>query len=375
MPYQRNGTWYTCATINGRQVRKALKDCPNRKAAESVEAKWKLETFQGKHLQIKKEKRLLFKDFIGGPEDFKGAPYYEGHAKEKESFDEWLKHVLNKLVRFFGNLYMDEITFSKVMEYKQMASKQAPVGVNRHIKVLHHIFETFIKWEKKKGAGEIKHVFPSYNPADDVPDNPESPREVNLTNEEIKKVLNFSSPVLWDVIVIALLTGMRVGEIQNIAKADIDFFHNSILIPKNKSRSLKSVKGSQSIPMCDTVRGILSKYMSLPKDKPFGFPVEDHFVKIRERAGFTKEALHFHDFRHVFATRLYMLKVSKHTISELLRHKIKGSDGGSLISNIYIGVIPDDHHEALKRLEAYFLEHEVVHGFVHGTEPNLIKTH
>ena len=175
-----------------------------------------------------------------------------------------------------------------------------------------------------------------------------------MTDDEIKKVLAHAQTEQFkDVFLLALNTGMRKGEIQNIAMEDMDFEHGTILIPQNKTKSLGSSNRSQSVPMNGMVKKILRKYHSDKAEdvgkKPFDYNFRKAFETAKKRAKIND--VHFHDTRHTAATLLYNVGVDLYTIARLLRHTIQGP---IQITAIYTAVLDQTLHDAVCKLERYF---------------------
>lgn len=153
-----------------------------------------------------------------------------------------------------------------------------------------------------------ERLLPVTNPVSGIRFQPEMPRDRYLTDDEIRQALNNAKNEKFkDVFLLALNTGMRKGEIQNIAIEGIDFEHSTILMPQNKSKSLGSTNRLQSVPMNGIVKRILRKYHSdKVKDvdkKPFDCVFRKAFETAVNNIEFAD--VHFHDTRHTAATLPY----------------------------------------------------------------------
>lgn len=166
-----------------------------------------------------------------------------------------------------------------------------------------------------------------------------------LTFSEQKKVMKIAAnekkgygiPAL-----LALYSGMRIGEIAALKWGDIDFETNLITIQHTYQRipAIHSAKKTQLIfadskteasvrviPISKTLRKLLLNHRKESKGSfvfsTNGQPCEPrllthHFHRIRLKAGLIK--IHFHQLRHTFATRCLEAKKDISSVSALLGH-------------------------------------------------------
>ena len=312
-------------------------------------------------LSLKKLETQIYEN-RGGLEVKRGRPitlsefkeeYLKRHGQYKLSKDVE-KYFLENLCGFFGNIPLHQITYEMIEKYQRQRTPKASVGVNRELFLLRSLFNKATRWNSQKAENEERWLLPATNPISGIRFQPETPRDRYLTDDEIKKVLAHAQTEQFkDVFLLALNTGMRKGEIQNITMEDMDFEHHTILIPQNKTKSLGSTNRSQSVPMNGIVRKILKKYHSDRKSdsgkKPFDYNFRKAFETAVNRAKIKN--MHFHDTRHTAATLLYKQGVDLYTIAKLLRHTIQGP---IQITSIYTAVLDETLHEAVRKLERYF---------------------
>lgn len=136
-----------------------------------------------------------------------------------------------------------------------------------------------------------------------------------------KKIRN-KQDHLKPVVLFALNTGCRRGEILGLKWTQVDMTHGFINLQKTKNGE------SRQLPINDTLRNVLD---NLPKkqDMPYVFFDENSGEKIGSvkrsfktavtRAGFSDFV--FHSLRHTFASHLVMGGVDLTTVSRLLGHK------------------------------------------------------
>lgn len=148
----------------------------------------------------------------------------------------------------------------------------------------------------------------------------------DLTADQLQKLLAVieedSHPVAGPMMLCALFTGMRRGEMFRLQWSDLDFERGFI--------SIRNPKGGkdQTIPMNQRVRGV---FEALPRISNFVFPGRDGRQRvdikkavrsITRKAGIPDEFRALHGLRHVYASMLASSgKVDMYTLQKLLTHK------------------------------------------------------
>lgn len=149
-----------------------------------------------------------------------------------------------------------------------------------------------------------------------------------LDNQERTSLLQAchesTNPYLYPVVVLALSTGMRQGEIMNLRWEDIDLFRGRITLHETKNGERRVV------PLCGHALELLKAHL-LTKRQDVGllFPSKDDNKKPMDLRFPWKHALKkagienytFHDNRHSCASALLMNQASLAEIAEVLGHK------------------------------------------------------
>lgn len=125
------------------------------------------------------------------------------------------------------------------------------------------------------------------------------------------------------IIVTAMFTGLRRGELFALKWEDISFANRYLTV---KATSAKSKK-SRVVPLNDTVFAILSEWRKQnptaihvfisKQDRPLT-DIKKPWLRLVEQAGL--KDFNFHDLRHHFASKLVMAGVDLNTVRELLGH-------------------------------------------------------
>jgi integrase len=231
-----------------------------------------------------------------------------------------------------------EITFMVVDAYvAQRAAMRMPATVNREVQLLHHMFVKALEWGK----------------ALDNPVRHQKPLRVNnrrlryLSQEEMARLLDSADDVLSPVLIAALHTGLRRGELFSLTWRDVDFALGVIRVVETKNGERRE------IPMTDMLRATLQNLpRRLASDYVFPGKAGHGLVDIRKRFHRALqvadiEGFVFHDLRHTFASHLVMAGVDLMTVKEFLGHKdIK-------MTLRYAHLAPDYKRAAISRLDTY----------------------
>ncbi|MDD5431664.1 MAG: site-specific integrase [Candidatus Omnitrophica bacterium] len=301
--YLRKDNWYIDYYANG--IRKREKIGTSKKLAETVLQKRKVQVAEGKFLDIKREKKIKFDDFAN--------EYLEVYSKPNNRSWKADLHNLNRLKSFFDGVCLHEITPLLVERFKVERVKEVkPATVNRALARLKSIFNKAIAWGKFNGVNPVNSV--KFFPEDNQ-------RTRYLEKEEIIKFFEYCSGNIKPIVIVALNTGMRKGEILNLKWHDIDFKRDIIYLLKTKNNSKREIPMNEAAKtaLIKVKKHVDSPYIFCGKD---GRPLQNirkSFFTALEKAGIIN--FRFHDLRHTFASQLVMSGVDLNTVRELLGHK------------------------------------------------------
>ena len=240
--------------------------------------------------------------------------YMEKHAKvNKRSWKGDAQHI-KLFLAFFGDRPLNQVTPQRVEEYK--ASRKSAVKdatINRELACLKSIFSKAVLWGY---AGD--------NPVKRVKLFREELKPVKvLTSGERRRLLECSPAWLRAIIVAALKTGMRKGEIRNLKWADVDMANSNIHVRRTKSGKMRV------IPIHPELSEVIEE-LRRRKGGEYVF-VGERGQKLEEgsqlRSSFEAAvrraelgAFTFHDLRHNFASELVMKGADLRTVQEYLGH-------------------------------------------------------
>jgi integrase len=241
--------------------------------------------------------------------------------------------------------------------YKQRTKKTPPVkersgaAVNRVLSTLRHVFSKAVEWEMMEVSpfSKVRGLF--YK---------EIEKRLRFLSEEEEIIfLNVCEGQFKNIILVALHTGMRRGEIlflrwEDIRNGFIYLTETKTYMPRqiNINETLKKV--FESIP-----RHIKSEYVFYGKDGNPLKSVSIAFTNALKKAGI--KDFRFHDLRHTFASRLVMRGARLKAVQYLLGHKdIKMTMRYAHLSDDYkkktvqlLDSQPEEHRHKMDTKEVY----------------------
>lgn len=229
------------------------------------------------------------------------------------------KYTLNILMRTFGKKKLEEITQLEVERHIRNRRKQVKSSsCNRELSLLKDMLNKAVEW------GCI-----ASNPARKVKTLKEPPGRIRrLNNAERERLLDeakrSTNPIVYPLLVTALNTGMRKGELQKLTWDDVELTRNPVVITVKQSKNNET----REIPVNDILLPVLLEHyhkniharyvFSKPDGTPYG-NWRRTFETLFRNAGV--KDFHFHDFRHTFASDLAEAGCNAYTIQALMGHK------------------------------------------------------
>lgn len=243
--------------------------------------------------------------------------YMEGHSKlhnkrpegNQSNYKLYLSHWSNRKLSSISRVDVNNLL-------KRLGKNKGKVTANHAVKLLRAVYNKAAEWGWWSGE----------NPAQRTKLFSTKPRERYLNDEEMPRffqaVQEEPDEVLRDLIFMALYTGARRGNLQEMRWQDVDLNKGAWRIPETKNGT------PHTILLADEAIAILSR-RKLDADSQWVFPgtgktghiVEPKraFAHILKRAGI--EDFRFHDLRHTLASWMAGMGISLHTIGKQLGHK------------------------------------------------------
>ncbi len=326
---KRGNNYYVSYYVKvGDRLKQVKKSCGPKKAdAQAYEGKMLAARKENRLFDIKKEYTHTFdelltryKEAIKGQKSFRHKLYHFP-LFEKAFAGKLLGDITPYHLEVFRNERKAALVKSGVDKvhagYRIVARQPLPprertaATVNRELSTLRHMFSKAAEWEMIECSPftKAKKLFYKEN----------NKRLRFLTADEEAALLKQCTGYLKNIVLVALHTGMRKGEILSLKWAQIR--NNFIYLTQTKSDR------SRQIPINADLWAVLGaqKIRHLANDYVFvndnGRPLQDvkkSFKHAARAAGI--DDFRFHDLRHTFASRLVMNGNPLKVVQELLGH-------------------------------------------------------
>jgi len=301
--YRRKNIYYVDYFLRGQRIRKRVG-----KSLAMAELALK-------ELEVKRSKNELNEEVVLEKNTFgelaaKYMDYTRLHkSKTTQKSD---SSIVIKLCKWFEGRKVNSITLQDAEKYKaERITKVSGSTVNREISCLKHMLNMAVQWQ-----------YLTQNPVKAVKKLKEPPGRLRfLDKKQISKLLKSCNGYLKAIVITALTTGMRKGEILNLKWSNVDLDKRLITITLTKNNELRILPINKLLykTLKSLAKHTKSEYVFAHENgNPYNDIKKVYHIALK-KAGITD--FHFHDLRHTFASRLIMAGESLKTVQELLGHK------------------------------------------------------
>jgi len=251
------------------------------------------------------------KTFGEAVEDY--LAYKKKHGKRSLREDDRI--LKTKWLPYFGaDAPITSLTTEAIARYEKDRAGVSAYTVANELSVLRHLLRLARRW------GDIKEL-----PDVTLPGKP-SGRRRYLTEDEIARLLEAcersKNPYLTTIVVIALNTGMRKGEILGLEWERVDFARGVLVLERTKNGEPREVPMNRAVydaltapaPQAGREGPIFRKRSGATWGQ-----IRTAFTTALTKAGIAD--FRFHDLRHTCASHLIMSGASLKDVQEILGHK------------------------------------------------------
>ena len=255
------------------------------------------------------------------------------------------KAVLKKLITMFGDVGLNKILIKEAEQYQSNRLQTvSATTTNIELRTLKASFNAALRWNyilknpfKEINLCRVEEVEPTY-----------------FTKEDFYTLLAIiKAEWLKDIVLFAVLTGMRRAEILNLKWNNVNLEAETILIQSNANFKTKHGK-KRIIPINSIALELLKKYYLKKSNSDYIFNLKGnqikcdwvtHYFKKAVKKANLNEKLHFHSLRHTFASWLVASGTSIYEVQKLLGHSnIK-------VTEVYSHLQPNTLKTTVNKLE------------------------
>jgi integrase len=277
----RGRTWYIDYRCDGRRIKERVG--PSKSLAKQVLAKRETEIAEGRFFPKKPGPPLTFGQMT--------AKWWQLHGQHLKSGS--AKYMRDKLLAVFKDKRAVEMGSAELQQYYNLRCADSSVSTaNKYLALIAEIFTAAERWGDFAGRNPTRGV---------KKQRMENRRDRFLSEEEIRSLLGMCSPRIYPILVCALLTGMRRGEILGLCWENVSLNHNLIYILQSKTGR------PREIPLAPKLKEVLLAMPPRASGPVFDVPVitlRRYFERTLKAAGIP--ACRFHDLRHTFASHFVM---------------------------------------------------------------------
>ena len=226
------------------------------------------------------------------------VPKKKNRRNDERHVDFWIDEI--------GRFKIAQVSRSQIVEIRdRLALDRAPATVNRYLATLRHAW----------GIAETDWEWAKFNPLKRIMLTEARGRDRHLDDDEIKRLLAAAKesdhPHLYAIVLMALTTGARKGEVLGLRWADVDLATRKAVLHKTKNTTKRTLKlAPQVVAELRAIQKVRRIDDDLIFANPNGFKkrtyssFEAAWRAARDKAGIVD--FRFHDLRHTFASRMAM---------------------------------------------------------------------
>jgi integrase len=369
--FKKQGVYWIDYYVNGQRKRERIG--PDKRLAETVLQKRKVEIAEGKFLDKKRPVTTTFDELADAYLKWISPNEKAGIPARKRSWRSHDLYAIGRLRAYFGGKRLTAITPALVGRYRDwrrstISRRNRPVSaatVNRELACLKRMFTV-----AHKGLIVLKGGVPKDKPLEVVSlEQERNERDRVLLAEEFARLCEAVEDWLKPMLLVAYHTGMRKGEIRSLRRDQVDLKTGTIRL---KSSDTKTDEG-RVIPLSQTLTSTLktaTRYVCCPwvfvnparmdawqaspdmvEPRYHKTSITRAFERACQKAG-VKYAT-FHDLRHTFVTNARRAGIDYFRIMAMTGHKrmavfkryntVDEADLRQAMSQMdtYMGTIPD----------------------------------
>jgi integrase len=344
--FKRGRTYWFHFWWNGEHVQQSTKQ-GNSRIARQIEAAYRTKLAKGEVGIV--EKKVPAPTLKGFAERFKDS--IKVRSAEKPQTVRFYLSKLDRLLEFapLASARLDAIDEALIETYVQQRRETvSPASVNRELATLRRLLGMAYQWKVINRIPVIKKL------------DGERSRDFVLSREQEKNYLEAAQQPLKDAALLLLDTGLRVGELMALEKAEVRLeTTNGAKFGYLRVKSGKSKNATRAVSLTGRVSAML-RIRIAGNDSQWVFPgrgkaADEAFLptsldgqhrRARTSLGLPKDFV-LHSLRHTFLTRLGEAGVDAFTIMRIAGHS------SVTVSQKYVHPSTEAMERAFERLETF----------------------
>jgi integrase len=256
------------------------------------------------------------------------------------------QRVLHLLEKQVGDIPIGAITTRHIDQYKSIKLRTVkPVSVNVELRALRAAFATAKRWKLiTENPCTGSKLIP-------VPDEP----PIFFTVVDFEKLIAvMEQGWLRELVVFAVLTGLRRGEICNLRWQDVDLDRRVVHV--RSTATFRTKQGKRRVVALNTTALAILHARMHRSPSEYVFTLNDHQIRDEHisrlfkravlRAKLSDTRLHYHSVRHTFASWLVQNGASLYEVQKLLGHS------NPRVTQVYAHLLPMQMHDTVNRISA-----------------------
>ena len=227
---KRGNVWWMNMVFQGQRIRRST-GSSNRALADAIMAKVKVQLIEGQYFDRAEEQSRTFKELMDR---------FEREHLVKLASRQTGQVFVKRFRAFFGDRTLGEITPKLIVEYKSLryAAGVKPASINRELTCLRKAFNLAKReWEWCRD-----------NPVSRVSlEKGATKRDRWLMEDEEARLLDACPSWLRELVVFALHSGMRLGEILSLTWTGVDLFRRTATVFESKNGERRTVPLNQTL--------------------------------------------------------------------------------------------------------------------------------
>lgn len=252
------------------------------------------------------------------------AVYHEGRKVAGLRAAKSQRYLILPLKKHFGQKRLRSLTYDDLRAFRLLRLKcptregktRSIASVNREMALLRRMLNV-----AQAEGWIIRNPFKAGESLISIAD--EKQRERIVTREEENRLLAACTGMqahLRAILIAALDTGCRRGELLTLRWSDIEFESRTITLRAFNTKTMRERKLSMTTRLYIELETLWDDSDRSPESRVFGIHdnVKHAFTSVRNKAGLSD--LRFHDLRHTAATRLVSSHISLTEVGRVLGH-------------------------------------------------------